>query len=235
MRTLSNSVINLMRSNLIKSQVGYHKRSCLVFCSSLNSKTILDYSCHHGKSNHLVKSIHQTAFSLSSNDSGNKGSPIRSRRRRRNQHDRVNNDPDVDTQNEGGSPLIPTAVKDPDIFYIEADLFLDKIEKALEPMKLCNDFFLVERNIDDNNEALKEKSSTLYLCIRLHPSQGVYTLQGDENQFTISLNSPVSGGHTYVLSYDECEYKWVGEDDGHSLEGLLVRDLIRQCQGVPQL
>ena len=47
----------------------------------------------------------------------------------------------------------------------------------------------------------------------------------------ISLTSPVSGGYTYVLGADS--NKFVGEEDGHSLEGMLVRDLIRQCNGVP--
>lgn len=47
----------------------------------------------------------------------------------------------------------------------------------------------------------------------------------------ISLRSPLSGSFSYV--YDASSGEWVGSEDGHSLIGMLTRDWIRQCRGVP--
>ena len=47
----------------------------------------------------------------------------------------------------------------------------------------------------------------------------------------ITLQSPLSGTYTYI--YNVATHDWVGEEDGHSLLGMLTRDWIRQCNGVP--
>jgi len=47
----------------------------------------------------------------------------------------------------------------------------------------------------------------------------------------ITFQSPLSGTYTYI--YNVTTREWVGEEDGHSLLGMLTRDWIRQCNGVP--
>ncbi len=47
----------------------------------------------------------------------------------------------------------------------------------------------------------------------------------------VTLQSPLSGTYTYI--YNVTKQEWVGEEDGHSLLGMLTRDWIRQCNGVP--
>ena len=47
----------------------------------------------------------------------------------------------------------------------------------------------------------------------------------------VVLQSPLSGSFTYI--FDASSREWVGSEDGHSLLGMLTRDWIRQCRGVP--
>ena len=47
----------------------------------------------------------------------------------------------------------------------------------------------------------------------------------------VVLQSPLSGSFTYI--FDDSSGEWVGSEDGHSLLGMLTRDWIRQCRGVP--
>ena len=70
------------------------------------------------------------------------------------------------------------------------------------------------------------------LTIQLKPGEGRYILQVDEQNCTLTMISPMSGNYTYVL----CAYtgQFIGMDDGHSCEGMLVRDLIRHCNGLPK-
>lgn len=171
--------------------------------------------CYNSNSTSQVSFIHQTTPSLA-------------RRRRRNQNIDLTQEKNEDAA-AAASPLVPTAVRDPDLFFIEAESFLDKVETALAPMKLCNDVFEIERSDGIEIESLDAET---YLYIRLKPGDGTYTLRVDDVAMTLSLSSPISGGHTYVLCANTRE--WVGEEDGHSLEGILVRDLIRQCNGVPK-
>lgn len=80
-----------------------------------------------------------------------------------------------------------------------------------------------------------------YLWIDLGPVHGQYTIQADEAMQIIILLSPISGQRVYRYDNHESESRpddpnrWMCTDDGHVLEGLLVRDLIRQIQGVPNL
>jgi Frataxin-like domain len=90
-----------------------------------------------------------------------------------------------------------------------------------------------------------------YLWIDLGPVHGQYTIQADETMQIVMLLSPISGQRVYRYnnqhnssSSDQQQgettaahdpNRWMCTDDGHVLEGLLVRDLIRQIQGVPNL
>lgn len=161
---------------------------------------------------------------------------------------------DTATDTEGGrseaTPMKHTPLRKKMLFSIEADLFLDKLEKALEPMKKCNESFNIVRIYHDNDDSDRRRqgnspeqqsindddTNPLFsneLKIHLNPADGVYSIAVDEESMTIFFTSPISGGHAYILSVETGE--WVGTEDGHSLEGLLVRDLIRQCNGVPKL
>mmetsp|Transcript_6907 Transcript_6907/g.10944 ORF Transcript_6907/g.10944 Transcript_6907/m.10944 type:complete len:181 (+) Transcript_6907:40-582(+) len=133
---------------------------------------------------------------------------------------------------EGGKSGLPKEEKNPSAlncppkltntlkFVIAAQEFLDKIEISLEPMKKCNDVFTVTR---DANR----------LTLELAPTYGEYSFEIFEDEHIIALQTPISGKFSYVLHSDTME--WVNQEDGHFCEGLFVRDLIRQCNGVPKL
>lgn len=112
----------------------------------------------------------------------------------------------------------PARVMDTLEFVIAAQDLLEKIEKSLEPMKKHNDNFVVHR---DYNK--------LTLTIGLGDE---YSLEIDEDSNTVIMQSPLSGRFSYVLC--SSTRNWVDEEDGHILEGMFVRDLIKQCNGVPQ-
>jgi Frataxin-like domain len=91
----------------------------------------------------------------------------------------------------------------------------------------------IEPDSDDDDDETDQ--DVLYLD--LGPVHGAYTLQVDYSISRVLLTSPLSGSLLYYCSQEagSDDYAWRSEDDGHVLQGLLVRDLIRQIQGVPQL
>ena len=99
--------------------------------------------------------------------------------------------------------------------------FLDELEKALKPMTFCNDIFEIVRMRNENGKSLS---------IGLKPGHGTYIMQIDETLMTLTLSSPKSGVYTYTLRGNG---DWAGMDDGHLMKGLLTRDLIQQCNGLP--
>ena len=114
-------------------------------------------------------------------------------------------------------------VKDKEQFLKISSAYLTKVMNALEPMKSCNDVFNLERSSNIQGEVL---------TIGLKPSEGKYILQIDEDSLTATLNSPMSGNYTYVLCNKT--FGFIGIEDNHVLEGMLVRDLIRHCIGLPK-
>ena len=116
-------------------------------------------------------------------------------------------------------------VVDSKIFHNAAKEFLQRVQLAVEPMKQYNSVFQVLRLINtiESQDCLK---------ILLKPDQGSYILQVDYDTRTMALTTPLSGSFTYVLCSQTGNF--VGMEDGHVLEGLLVRDLIRQCHGLPK-
>jgi frataxin-like iron-binding protein CyaY len=118
------------------------------------------------------------------------------------------------------------AVKDTNVFRHEADKLLVKIESALRPMKKYNEVFnitLTPRSHDQSGS----------LTLELAPDDGTYSLKVDDETMRVVFQSATSGQYSYVLSASTGE--WVDEKDGHLFVGLLVRDLIRQCNGLPAL
>eukprot|EP00535_Pseudo-nitzschia_heimii_P008543 CAMPEP_0197175910 /NCGR_PEP_ID=MMETSP1423-20130617/1999_1 /TAXON_ID=476441 /ORGANISM="Pseudo-nitzschia heimii, Strain UNC1101" /LENGTH=154 /DNA_ID=CAMNT_0042625175 /DNA_START=298 /DNA_END=762 /DNA_ORIENTATION=+ len=110
-------------------------------------------------------------------------------------------------------------------FSKAASLLLDKIEKAVEPMKLYNAVFITKRADGDLGEIF---------TIDLGPKIGLYQMEVSQEEYVFEYSSPVSGKLLYCLSSTTGE--WVNVDDGHQFEGILVRDLLRSnCIGLPDL
>lgn len=162
----------------------------------------------------------QTVRTNSSNISRNNP---RIRRRRNNN---ITDDNVATTKENSDSTLNiesnPNMVRNKELFLDASNAFLTKAAAALEPMKAHNDIFNIQRSMNDQGEVLK---------IILKPSEGQYVLQVD-NDFTLTLMSPISGNYTYVLCKQTHEF--IDMEDNHSLVGMLVRDLIRHCNGLPQ-
>lgn len=118
------------------------------------------------------------------------------------------------------------AVKDSALFQQEADKLLLKLDAALRPMEKHNDVFnliLTPRN----------HYSSGSLTLELKPEDGSYRIEVNDEAKKVHMTTAISGHYSYVLSASTGE--WVDEEDGHSMEGMLVRDLIRQCNGLPDL
>jgi hypothetical protein len=143
-----------------------------------------------------------------------------------------------------------SAVVEPHDFVPRAKAFLDKIHKALLPLVPINDNMIVTRGEeeppedDDNdlNGTVVDDESIVYgpyLLIDLGPMHGQYTLTVDALQSHILFQSPISGQRVYAVHSSSAATtsadEWCCVEDGHNLEGILVRDLIRQIQGVPNL
>ena len=119
-------------------------------------------------------------------------------------------------------------VTDPEKFAKAASTLMDKLFHALKPLERFNQEFILTRGIDDEEYAGGE-----FILIDLGPVNGQYTIQVDLEQSLLILQSPISGQLVYILS--KATNEWCGAEDGHAFEGMLVRDLIRQCNGVPNL
>eukprot|EP00934_Nitzschia_sp_Nitz4_P006204 Nitzschia sp. Nitz4//scaffold102_size76354//12801//13427//NITZ4_005626-RA/size76354-processed-gene-0.110-mRNA-1//-1//CDS//3329532231//6194//frame0 len=151
--------------------------------------------------------------------------PVRRRRKKTSNHGSDNNTDDTTDQESGGPNSLQHVAVTDDVGFVQgASALLDKLEAALAPMKPLNEFFVVERFFGDAGEVL---------TIDLGPKEGKYRIDMSLDEHMFEFSSPVSGKFLYILSAETGE--WVGADDGHLFEGLLVRDLIRQCQGLPNL
>lgn len=116
-------------------------------------------------------------------------------------------------------------VEDEHAFRASADTLLEKLYQAMEPLQRSNPDMFLSRG--------QEPEMGPFLLIDLGVTGGQYNIQVDCEQQAIIFSSPISGQLLYILS--EKTGEWVGELDGHNFEGLLVRDLIRQINGVPNL
>lgn len=169
---------------------------------------------------------HQVKINLLNEQCRNLSSSARPRRRRRGGTAETITSKEGSEDDDRAATVAPTSssiVTDDSIFIGSARAFLDQIEEGLEPMRPYNDVFVIQRSKNEEGENL---------TLRLKPSEGQYIFQVDEEMKTITLNSPMSGTYTYVL----CGYTgdFVGMNDGHLCQGLLVRDLIRHTNGLPK-
>jgi hypothetical protein len=182
------------------------------------------------------------------------------RRRRSNVGDNVN-----ESTNDESEVLQqqqePMQIKiDPSVFISHATTLLNKLHDALVPLLKINDNMTVrrgdsigkmERQPQQNHETLDGSGDSAkpvglddevnefnnvdgpYILIDLGPVDGQYTLIADEQRCVILFQSPISGQLLY--NYNESTGNWCNVYDQHNLEGIFVRDLIRQIRGVPNL
>lgn len=151
---------------------------------------------------------------------------VRRRRRPSTRHGSDLNDKDdsSDGADVPKNPLQHSPITDDVQFVQAASALFDKLEVALAPMQPLNETFIIGRSFGDLGEVFS---------IDLGPKNGKYRIEMSLEEHMFEYTSPVSGKFLYVLSEDTGE--WVGIDDGHLFEGMIVRDLIRQCQGLPKL
>lgn len=99
--------------------------------------------------------------------------------------------------------------------------------KAIESMAEMNPGFSIERS-----ECGLHFKATLGATDAIGGGElGQILLTGDSVDMAIKAVLPVSGTKTY--GFNSSSGRWVCKNDGHDLEGIIVRDLLRQCRGCP--
>ncbi|OQR87470.1 hypothetical protein ACHHYP_08818 [Achlya hypogyna] len=107
----------------------------------------------------------------------------------------------------------------PDKFKALATSFLDRVESAIAPLHApVNTVFVVERT---------KTPAKLTIQTATHLFELAVLTKAQKVEFT----SPISGLRTYV--YNSKTSRWEDETDHHDVEGLLTRDLMRTCTGIP--
>ncbi|KAL4102153.1 hypothetical protein PRIC1_005901 [Phytophthora ramorum] len=95
--------------------------------------------------------------------------------------------------------------------------FLDRVQTAMEPLHPpINEEFQLQREDGE-------------LVIRTNTKEFVIKVLSSKQQ--IEFSSPVSGLRTY--QWNAMTKRWEDEADSHDIEGLLTRDLMRFCAGIP--
>lgn len=102
-------------------------------------------------------------------------------------------------------------------FAEEAQRMFRSIETAVNPLKSQNANFNV--SYGDDGE----------MIIVTHRGRHILTVDG--NRQLLVFQSYFSGFHKYAFFPEE--RTWLSIHDGHDLRGLLTRDLMRHCIGVP--
>eukprot|EP00591_Stephanopyxis_turris_P008474 CAMPEP_0195514728 /NCGR_PEP_ID=MMETSP0794_2-20130614/6021_1 /TAXON_ID=515487 /ORGANISM="Stephanopyxis turris, Strain CCMP 815" /LENGTH=165 /DNA_ID=CAMNT_0040643019 /DNA_START=367 /DNA_END=861 /DNA_ORIENTATION=- len=97
-------------------------------------------------------------------------------------------------------------VRDPVAFVAAAEEFIIRAERALRPMQRCNEVFDIvytprEEGTTHIHEAYpeEEEEAVWGLSIHLQPGDGMYKMEVNERDKSIFMQSPISGGYTYVL------------------------------------
>lgn len=162
-----------------------------------------------------------------------------------------------DNKSTSASPGAQYAALSSEQFQDESIKLLDKVESAVTELKDSNEGLEITRyppstgsgntdapsTDDDDDESdprFQQHGGQLSIQVQssgdLYWGGGTYWLtinnaSDDGSGGSVTLLSPLSGNYSYVYNASTCE--WVGDEDGHSLLGMLTRDWIRQCQGVP--
>eukprot|EP00531_Pseudo-nitzschia_arenysensis_P013260 CAMPEP_0116155638 /NCGR_PEP_ID=MMETSP0329-20121206/22417_1 /TAXON_ID=697910 /ORGANISM="Pseudo-nitzschia arenysensis, Strain B593" /LENGTH=194 /DNA_ID=CAMNT_0003652691 /DNA_START=213 /DNA_END=793 /DNA_ORIENTATION=+ len=142
--------------------------------------------------------------------------PVRRRRRGTTRKTEPRSEDPASDENDGITTLerIHAPVTNSHEFDLASSRLLDKIEKAMEPMKVSNEIFNTKRADGELGEIF---------TIDLGPKVGIYQIEISQDEHVFEYSSPISGKLLYCLSSATGE--WVNIDDGHQFEGILVRDL----------
>ena len=106
-----------------------------------------------------------------------------------------------------------------------ANDLLERVCTAALPMKKFNDVFEVQSQPEDTEDR--------ELSMHLDPKFGFFHLRVDNDNVTAQITTPTSGYVEYVPSASK-NGEWVNTDDSHDLIGMVVRDLIRNSNGLPK-
>lgn len=110
--------------------------------------------------------------------------------------------------------------KEPYDFKKFCERELTVIEKALSPLLKSNPGYEISRPAPGQ------------LKVFVGDSRGMYSFTADHPLGCLAVISPVSGIHKY--GYDQEQDAWVSLDDRHDLRGIITRDFLRHCIGLPQ-
>ena len=103
-------------------------------------------------------------------------------------------------------------------FNQQGPLILEEIETAISSMVDLNPVFNIEKKPNELSVDTGEK--------------GKYTFSLNYNTLNLTVASPMSGNFNY--RYDDYSGYWLGTQDGHDMRGLVTRDMIRHCTGMPK-
>ena len=172
----------------------------------------------------------------------------RSRRIPQNHTDEAN-----DPNNFTSSSVHHVGVMSSEQFQAIANELLDRVESSVTKLKDCNNGIEITRHPAGTSNTRDDDSNVLRhggrLSIQVSPLGDLYwgggtywlTILPDDYDGSgntrsggvVTMQSPLSGSFVYI--YNASTKEWVGNEDGHSLLGMLTRDWIRQCNGVPDL
>lgn len=110
-------------------------------------------------------------------------------------------------------------------FDVAAAELMDELFDGLKPLRAHNDNLVLTRGTQEETGE--------YILIDLGPGYGQYNIQVDNHQSLLLVSSPITGPLEYIFLKDKQE--WCSVQDGHNFKGLLMRDLIRQVNGLPKL
>ena len=211
------SAVNMMmmRSGILLSR----RRSLVVACPSAASRSLSSLPSRYHDAKQLQLHAHQTT---NYNQQRHHLFSTRTRRRRR-----------------GGASSNTNRDLSPQQFLFIANDLLDKVESAVMKLKDSNEGLEVIRHPASSGDSSGADDSEFrqhlgQLEIKVPSIEGPY--DGGTYMLTINADNNValqclSGNFTYI--YNNTTNEWVGQEDGHSLLGILTRDWIRQCHGVP--
>jgi hypothetical protein len=226
----------------------------LAACSSIGGRPITPSKLRHDSVSFIAFGSSEGCATKYWRSTFSTGATTRLRRSRRNPQHRTEGDNDAHESNNSSSLSVDHAgTMSSEQFQAIANELLDRIESAVTKLKDCNHGIEITRYSAGTSDTADDGSTVMRhggrLSIQVLPSGdfywggGTYWLtiipddyDGSGNARSggvVTLQSPLSGSFMYI--YNTSTKEWVGNEDGHSLIGMLTRDWIRQCNGVPDL
>lgn len=120
----------------------------------------------------------------------------------------------------------PVPPIEPSLFASESTRKLNILQAAFDQMRLSEERINTVEQYTDNDTGYK----IVYVSI---DEIGNYVFKADSEFNMILVSSPTSGVSKYY--FDQVEERWVCNKDGHLLDELLMRDLLRNCKGYLKL